>query len=132
LAYTPAFEAFWKAYPTDPGMSKFDAFKSWNKLDEADQKKALECIPAFKVWIGKQGKDYRTVHTATFLNQRRFEGFQTETEKVQAAVEASSHKVYVQYGTEAGDAWEMHYRNKLKKPPPRDAKNGWWFDSEYP
>jgi uncharacterized protein YdaU (DUF1376 family) len=74
-AYPPAFEEFWKAYPTDPGMPKKPAFERWAKLSEDDQLRALRSIPAFKAWIPKQGRDYRTVWASTYLSERRFEGF---------------------------------------------------------
>jgi hypothetical protein len=74
-AYSDEFEAWWKLYPTDSGMSKLDAFKQWQRLTPEEQQAASLAMPAFKLWIAKQGKDYRTVHAMRFLSQKRFEGF---------------------------------------------------------
>lgn len=73
-AYPEDFDAFWKAYPTDPNMAKAEAFKAWQKLDANDREKALAAVQPFKAWIAKQ-RDYRTLHAVRFLSQRRFEGF---------------------------------------------------------
>jgi hypothetical protein len=75
LSYTPAFVAFWKAYPTDRLMSKSKAYKAWSRLDEEDQDQAFKAISAFKAECKKQGPGYRTPHAATYLNEGRFEGF---------------------------------------------------------
>jgi len=72
--YPDEFEAFWKAYPTDPGMSKAEAFKGWVKLDDEAQSQAIGAIPAFKAWCKRQGHEYRTLHAVNYLKQRRFEG----------------------------------------------------------
>lgn len=73
--YPEDFETFWKAYPIDPGMSKREAAKQWDHLTDDDRRSAIDAIQAFKRWVTKQGKDYRTVHACRFLSQRRFEGF---------------------------------------------------------
>jgi hypothetical protein len=132
IDYTDTFKTFWLAYPSDPGMSKADAFMEFQKFDADDQAKACKSLPAFKAWIPKQGKDYRTIHACNYLKQRRFDGFVEEAMAQETAQEQHSTQVYVQYGTDAGDAWERYYRTVLKKPPPRDNKGGWRFPTEYP
>lgn len=75
LAYSPSFEAFWKAYPTDPGMSKQDAGVEYERLPAQDQQAATAAIPAFKAWCDKQGSTYRIIHAVNYLIKRRFDGF---------------------------------------------------------
>lgn len=40
-------------------------------------------------------------------------------------------KIWIAYGTKQGDAWALHFKSQGKIPP-RDARGGWWFPSEYP
>jgi hypothetical protein len=74
-SYPEHYEAFWKAYPTDDGMSKKEGWKEWEKLSPDDRRSACEGIPGFKVWTRKQGSDYRMLHACRHLRQRRFDGF---------------------------------------------------------
>lgn len=127
--YPELYEKFWKAYPTDGGMSKSEAFKHWQRLTEDEKGLAISAIPAFKRWVEKQGDDYRIVHACRYLSQRRFEGFREESEKM---AERASTTVYVKYGTDAGDAWERYYKTVRNKIAPRDQKGGWYFPSEFP
>jgi hypothetical protein len=73
-AYPSDFEEFWKAYPTDPIMSKKAAAAHWAKLTSDDQSAAKAAIPGFKAFCSKD-KTYRPVHAERFLSQRRFDGF---------------------------------------------------------
>lgn len=73
-AYPEAFEAFWKAYPTDPIMSKKAAFDAWGRLSEEDRDKAGQAVSAFAKHC-QANPDYRPVHAVRFLSQRRFDGF---------------------------------------------------------
>lgn len=127
--YPELLEKFWGAYPTDAGMSKAEAAKGWEKLTEEEQLAAIAAIPPFKRWIEKQGDSYRVVHACRYLSQRRFEGFKIEAEKM---AERAGSTVYVKYGTDAGDAWELFYKTVKHKIAPRDSKGGWWFPTEYP
>jgi hypothetical protein len=131
IKYPPRFQAFWESYPTDDGMSKAEALPEWQKLGSDEQEACIASMPAFKAWIAKQGPDYRTIHAVRYLKKRRWEGFSAATARLAVAMEAASSRVYIKYGTEAGDAWEAHYRLKGKVPP-RDQSGGWWFDTEYP
>jgi hypothetical protein len=128
--YHPEFLAFVAAYPFDPGMSRPEALKAWEKLSPEDRDKALKAIPAFKDWVSKQGKDYRTVHACRYLSQRRFEGF------VEAEASVSVPKqVQVFVGTPQWAAWTKH---RGKPPPETDIrlpdgiKRGWYFETEWP
>jgi hypothetical protein len=68
------FEAFWSAYPTDPLMSKKKAHEIWRRMTAPDRVAALEAVPAFRDFVGRQ-KEYRVVHAWKFLSERRFDGF---------------------------------------------------------
>lgn len=74
-AYPEDFEAFWKNYPTDPGMSKREAATQWEKLTADDRRSAIDAIPGFRKWVSKQGDSYRVLHAVRYLSQRRFDGF---------------------------------------------------------
>jgi uncharacterized protein YdaU (DUF1376 family) len=74
VAYPEAFETLWSAYPTDANMSKQEAHKAWEKLDDADRGLLMASIGPFKAWVAKQ-HDYRVVHLERFIKWRRFEGF---------------------------------------------------------
>lgn len=80
IGYTKDFEAFWSAYPTDPGMSKLKAFKAWDGLEPEERVRATATIPAFRKWVSKQGPEYRTLHAVRFITQKRFEGFSVTTD----------------------------------------------------
>lgn len=77
-SYSEAFEAFWRAYPTDQLMSKANAAKQFARLSDEDQAKATAAIPAFIAYCQKI-PDYRPVHAERFLSQRRFDGFLDNT-----------------------------------------------------
>ena len=68
------FLDFWKAYPTDPIMSRKEANAVWLKLSPEDRIAARAAIPAFVAHC-RANPTYRPVHANRFLSQRRFEGF---------------------------------------------------------
>lgn len=72
--YTEAFEAFWKAYPRDPNMSKAKAFAGWKKLTAEQRIACHAAVPAYRSFLEAK-PDHPTMHAATFINERRFEGF---------------------------------------------------------
>ncbi|MGZ5922843.1 MAG: hypothetical protein ACXWLT_13850 [Rhizomicrobium sp.] len=72
--YPEPFEEFWRAYPTDPLMSKSKAFEKWGRLAIADRAAALAALPGFRAHCAKD-LTYRPVHAERFLSQRRFDGF---------------------------------------------------------
>ena len=127
--YPPDFQKFYSEYPSDPGMSKPEALKAWLKLTGEDRDKALKAIPAFKVWVSKQGKDYRTVHACRYLSQRRFEGFDVAAAETPAAPVG----VLVKTGTRAWEAWQAYSRATTGKSSPKSERHdGWYFPTEYP
>lgn len=129
-SYAETFETFWKAFPTDPGMSKSEASKAWAKLSPEDQQAATDCIPAFKAWVAQQGPTYRVVHACRYLSHRRFDGFKEQAAKTQER--AVSSRFYVQTGTDAMDAWDAFFKRTKGKLAPRDQRGGWWFETQFP
>lgn len=73
--YTPGFEQFWKAYPTDPNMSKKDAFAVWKKLSTDKRVAAIAGVPGFKRYCDENKAWYRPVYADRFLSKEKFEGF---------------------------------------------------------
>lgn len=73
--YPEDFETFWREYPTDPGMSKIEAAKAWEKLPPDRRLAARQAIPKFRDWVQNQGPNYRVVHAVRYLTQGRFDGF---------------------------------------------------------
>jgi hypothetical protein len=66
------FEQFWQQYPRKIG--KLTAKRSWEKLSQENQQKALEAIVEHcKYWSAK-GTDWEFIcHASTWLNNHRFE-----------------------------------------------------------
>lgn len=72
--YTPAFEAFWKAYPSTVGQSKLDGFKAWQKLTTEQQAQAAASLPSYaKLLRDKPTREVK--HVQGYLNGRMFESF---------------------------------------------------------
>lgn len=75
------FEAFWKAYPRSPNMSKAAAWKSWRA-----QKSQLPPLPSLLAAVAKyrafldaetrkRGREYPAKHAQGWLTERRWEGY---------------------------------------------------------
>lgn len=76
-ADAPAFEAFWKDYPTDKNMSKKAALAQWKRLSPEKRAAAIAAVPGFKAYCAANSW-YRPVHAERFLSQERFEGYAVE------------------------------------------------------
>lgn len=85
--YPEAFEAAWKAYPTDPNMSKAEAFDAWKKLDAADMDALAASIRPFADYC-RAHPDYRPIHMCRFIAKRRFDGFAPSAPKPETADES--------------------------------------------
>lgn len=122
-SYSPDFEAFWKAYPTDSLMSKKAASDAWKRLDESARTEVMASLPAFKAYCASK-PDYRPVHAVRYITQRRSEGF------IQVASKASE-QTFVEKGTPEWEAWQ-----KVRKVPPVRSEThhteGWWFPTRWP
>ena len=66
------FENFWSQYPKKVG--KLTAKRSWEKLSQENQQKALEAIVEHRKYWSAKGTDWEYIaHASTWLNQERFE-----------------------------------------------------------
>jgi len=77
-SYSPEFEEAWQAYPTDPNMSKTEAYTAWSKLPPEDRPKVAAGIPGFVAYC-RANPDYRPIHMVGFIRKRRFEGYLEST-----------------------------------------------------
>jgi hypothetical protein len=66
------FENFWSQYPKKVG--KLTAKRSWEKLSQENQQKALKAIVEHRKYWSAKGTDWEYIaHASTWLNQERFE-----------------------------------------------------------
>jgi hypothetical protein len=66
------FENFWQQYPRKIG--KLTAKRSWEKLSQENQQKALEAIVEHRKYWSAKGTEWEFIpHASTWLNQERFE-----------------------------------------------------------
>lgn len=104
--YPEDFKKFWLDYPRNPNMSKPEAGKAWAKLkaggllpDPATMARAVTGYRKYLADASKGRKDpHPAAHAATWLNQRRFEGF----------LEAPSTPVGAPVA-DTGPGWEAAY-----------------------
>lgn len=76
-SYPDDFQAFWKAYPTDPNMSKKEAFKEWRRLSPEKRIAAMAGVPGFRRYC-EANKWYRPQYADGFLKEEKFEGYTAE------------------------------------------------------
>ena len=84
-AYPPEFEVFWKGYPTDANMGKFETYEVWKKISEEERSLAIKSLPAFCEYCRKN-PDYRPVHALRYLSKKRFEGHAQAADEQQQPV----------------------------------------------
>jgi hypothetical protein len=66
------FNLFWAQYPKKVG--KLTAQRSWEKLSQENQQKALEAIVEHRKYWAAKGTDWDYIaHASTWLNNHRFE-----------------------------------------------------------
>ena len=66
------FEQFWQQFPRKVG--KLTAKRSWEKLSQENQQKALEAIVEHRKYWSAKGTDWEYIaHASTWLNNHRFE-----------------------------------------------------------
>ena len=86
------FQEFWQDYPTDPAMSKKTAHDAWRRMKPEEQAKATASLANYRAYIAKyQRHNYRPVHAAKYLIERRYDGFLAQ-DAGQAAAAASADK----------------------------------------
>lgn len=92
------FEEFWKAFPKTPNMSKSEALKAWSRLQRdgalPEQALMIASTQAYALFLATQSKGRKEphppAHAATWLNQRRFDGFIEEAQARTLAAEMDS------------------------------------------
>jgi hypothetical protein len=94
-------EQFWKPYPRTPVMSKAEAWKAWQKADEAERAALVAAVPRYAAWL-KTKPDHPAVHACRFITQRRHEGFGEPAPAAPTLVAIAS-------GTPEWDAWWGHH-----------------------
>lgn len=66
------FDDFWTSYPRK--VAKLDAQRAWAKLTQAQQRRAVQTLPAHvTAWVLAGRDKERIPHAATWLNGHRFE-----------------------------------------------------------
>ena len=73
--YPGDFEMLWAEFPRNPNSSKLEGFRSWSRLYGLDRDHCFEGAVAYARWLGSQQRPPPPLHLATFINQRRFDGF---------------------------------------------------------
>lgn len=73
--YPGEFEMLWAEFPKNPAASKLEGFRAWEKLSDEDRDLCLEGAIAYAAWLGAQQRPPTVCHLATFVHQRRFDGF---------------------------------------------------------
>lgn len=120
VAYSPKFEDFWKAYPTDSLMSKKDASAAFEKLDPEEQDEVIASVGAFRAHCSSH-VDYRPVHAVRYITQGRYEGFIASSKKINS-------RVFVALGS---PAWAAILRKRGVSSlahSEHDGRRGWWFE----
>lgn len=85
IDYPDQFEMLWDEFPKNPNGSKADAYRSWRELDADDKRDCWQGALRYRVHVddelerfrasGGRGKPPFIVHLATFVNGRRWEGW---------------------------------------------------------
>jgi hypothetical protein len=115
----------WQPYPRTPVMSKEQAWRAWRRASDADRAAIIAAIPRYADWLRRRKPDHPVLNVATFIAQRRFDGFaESAPAQVRGCYAASESPQLA--------AWEAHYRATRGRGLPRDQRGGWWVDSEWP
>jgi hypothetical protein len=124
-----SFEEFeqkvWAPYPRTPVMSKDQAWRAWRKAAEADCAAVVAAIPRYAAWLRQQKRDHPVLNVATFIAQRRFEGFAEQAP-------AQPTGFYAKPDSPQLAAWDAHARATRGRGLARDRNGGWWVADEWP
>ena len=120
------FENFWSQYPKKVG--KLTAKRSWEKLSQENQQKALEAIVEHRKYWTAKGTEWEFIpHASTWLNQERFEDelvIEQKENKRPPLPFYATEELTLQKAKEvgitpyAGEAWQqlrMRIANKIKE-----------------
>jgi hypothetical protein len=115
----------WEPYPRTPVMSKEQAWRAWRTASDADRAAIIAAIPRYVAWLRRKKPDHPVLNVATFIAQRRFEGFAD-------AAPTQARGYYATSESPQLAAWEAHCRATRGRGLPRDQNGGWWVDTEWP
>ncbi len=115
----------WEPYPRTPVMSKEQAWRAWRRAADADRAAIIAAIPRYAAWLRRRKPDHPVLNVATFIAQRRFEGFADAAPTPARGWYAASDSAQLA-------AWEAHHRATRGRGLPRDQNGGWWVASEWP
>jgi hypothetical protein len=115
----------WEPYPRTPVMSKEQAWRAWRKASDGDRAAIIAAIPRYAAWLRRRKPDHPVLNVATFIGERRFEGFAD-------AAPTQARGYYAASESPQLAAWEAHCRASRGRGLPRDQHGGWWVDSEWP
>lgn len=132
--YPADFEEARKAYGPAGNDSKSDAFRAWNQSAKVRMSagafghRLLECFKLYNEFLAGENvkrqrtrqSDYPKAHMATWLRQRRWEGYLADAEArfAKATIEATKEKVVF-------DGWDDEARKLIQELT--DAKFTAWF-----
>jgi hypothetical protein len=116
----------WAPYPRTPVMSKEQTWQAWRKASDADRAAIIAAIPRYAAWLRGRKPDHPVLNAATFIRERRFEGF-ADAER---AVPPRGFYAAAESGQLA--AWDAHMRTTRGRGLPRDGNGGWWVETEWP
>lgn len=123
VPYSPDFEAFWEAYPTDALMSKKAAADVWSRMAGEEREAVMRSLAAFRAYCASK-PDYRPVHACRYLTQERFVGFNEVAAK-------AAGKVFIAKDTPEWEAWQRVEKTGSAMSQ-EFRKEGWWFPSRWP
>jgi hypothetical protein len=124
-----SFEEFeqkvWEPYPRTPVMSKDQAWRAWRKAREEDRAVIVAAVPRYAAWLRQKKPDHPVLNVATFIAERRFEGFAERAAAPPAGF-------YARLDSPQLAAWDAHARATRGRGLPRDRNGGWWVATEWP
>jgi uncharacterized protein YdaU (DUF1376 family) len=132
FAYPDDFEGFWKGYPTDSNMSKAEAFKAWQKLDESEKATCVATLSDYRLYC-RSKPDYRVLHAVRYITQKRFDGFKEQSDRNAKVLAERGPTIFVRHESPQWDAWNRYLKATSGRGAVYSSRtNGWEFPSEWP
>jgi hypothetical protein len=125
LSWQEFEQKVWEPYPRTPVMSKDQAWRAWGKARDEDRAAIAAAIPRYAAWLKQKKPDHSVLNVATFIGERRFDGFAER-------VAAPPAGFYARLDSPQLAAWDAHSRVTRGRGLPRDRNGGWWVATEWP
>jgi len=124
--YPDEFETFWTSWKAKGGGGdKSPAYNAWKKLSASDKEFAASvAVRWFEAWR-KATPDATAIHASTYLNERRFDGF--EPPSASRAISAAGKSVV----TNADAIWPALVERKRQETGRGVNAESWAFDDEW-